>query len=495
MRASVSAAAPAAGTVEAPAPPRPLVCKDAAMGKGSKAKAEEEQQKHARASDAEGRGARPARRRREGHARPQALGQGRQEGRRRSGHKAAKARKDKAVEPVTWTDALRVGPGFRLADLDPHSTPGFTGDKADGQGGHGLSCRRGSATCRSGSSPSPRAAAGARCCSSSRAWTPPARAASCATSSARSTRRACTSPRSRRRAPRRSGTRSSGASATRCRQPGQIGVFDRSHYEDVLIVRVHDLVPRTTWSRRYAQINAFEQGVVDSGTVVVKVMLHISGAEQKARLGERLEREDKHWKFNPGDIDERGALGRLHAGLPGGAGEVLDGGRAVVRRARRPQVVRPARRHQPAARAPRGDGPEVARRRLRRRGARRSGWRSLPERALQQQRHGIRPDRGAEGAEGAAVVAAEPARDERVGDRPGGVPHEQRRLQGQRRGARRAGGRPTGRPGRAPAPRPTRSRRWRRRAPGRGRGPARAPCPGPPGRPARGSARARRRAR
>ena len=89
-------------------------------------------------------------------------------------------------------------------------------------------------------------------------------------------------------------------------KPGQIGVFDRSHYEDVLIVRVHDLVPRTTWSRRYAQINAFEQGVVDSGTVVVKVMLHISSAEQKARLGERLEREDKHWKFNPGDIDERG---------------------------------------------------------------------------------------------------------------------------------------------------------------------------------------------
>ena len=61
-------------------------------------------------------------------------------------------------------------------------------------------------------------------------------------------------------------------------------MFDRSHYEDVLIVRVHDLVPRATWSRRYAQINAFEQGVVDSGTVIVKVMLHISGDEQKARL-------------------------------------------------------------------------------------------------------------------------------------------------------------------------------------------------------------------
>ena len=87
--------------------------------------------------------------------------------------------------------------------------------------------------------------------------------------------------------------------------PGQIGVFDRSQYEDVLVVRVHELVPRATWSRRYAQINAFERSVVDSGTTVVKVMLHISADEQKARLMERLDRPDKNWKFNPGDVDER----------------------------------------------------------------------------------------------------------------------------------------------------------------------------------------------
>ncbi|MGL5852717.1 MAG: polyphosphate kinase 2 family protein [Phycicoccus sp.] len=87
--------------------------------------------------------------------------------------------------------------------------------------------------------------------------------------------------------------------------PGVVGVFDRSHYEDVLIVRVHDLVPRATWSRRYAQINAFERSVVDRGTTMVKVMLHISAEEQKNRLAERLERPDKHWKFNPGDLDER----------------------------------------------------------------------------------------------------------------------------------------------------------------------------------------------
>ncbi|WP_404383060.1 polyphosphate kinase 2 family protein [Knoellia locipacati] len=87
--------------------------------------------------------------------------------------------------------------------------------------------------------------------------------------------------------------------------PGDIGVFDRSHYEDVLIVRVHDLVPRSQWSRRYAQINDFEATVVASGTTVIKVMLHISSGEQKARLAERLERPDKHWKYNPGDLDER----------------------------------------------------------------------------------------------------------------------------------------------------------------------------------------------
>ena len=86
---------------------------------------------------------------------------------------------------------------------------------------------------------------------------------------------------------------------------GQIGVFDRSHYEDVLVVRVHDLVPKAQWSRRYGQINRFEAGVVDKGTTIIKVMLHISKDEQKARLAERLERPDKHWKFNPGDLDER----------------------------------------------------------------------------------------------------------------------------------------------------------------------------------------------
>lgn len=86
---------------------------------------------------------------------------------------------------------------------------------------------------------------------------------------------------------------------------GQIGVFDRSHYEDVLVVRVHDLVPRAQWARRYGQINTFEKSVVDKDTTIIKVLLHIGRDEQKERLTERLDRPDKHWKFNPGDIDER----------------------------------------------------------------------------------------------------------------------------------------------------------------------------------------------
>ena len=88
-------------------------------------------------------------------------------------------------------------------------------------------------------------------------------------------------------------------------EPGEIGVFDRSHYEDVLIVRVHKMVPRQVWQGRYASFNRFEAALVAKGTTVVKVMLHVSREEQKARLTERLERPDKYWKYNPADVDER----------------------------------------------------------------------------------------------------------------------------------------------------------------------------------------------
>jgi PPK2 family polyphosphate:nucleotide phosphotransferase len=88
--------------------------------------------------------------------------------------------------------------------------------------------------------------------------------------------------------------------------PGVIGVFDRSHYEDVLVVRVHDLVPREQWEGRYDVINAFEEELVAAGTTIVKCFLHISYDEQRARLLARLRKPDKHWKFEEGDLVERG---------------------------------------------------------------------------------------------------------------------------------------------------------------------------------------------
>lgn len=86
---------------------------------------------------------------------------------------------------------------------------------------------------------------------------------------------------------------------------GRIGVFDRSHYEDVLIARVRELAEPDVIEQRYDEINEFEAEVLASGVRVVKVMLHVSPETQKERLLERLDRPDKHWKFNPGDIDER----------------------------------------------------------------------------------------------------------------------------------------------------------------------------------------------
>ncbi len=89
-------------------------------------------------------------------------------------------------------------------------------------------------------------------------------------------------------------------------EPGHIGVFDRSHYEDVLIGRVHQLADAAEIERRYDAINEFEAELLGSGTTIVKCMLHISAKEQKERLLARLDDPSKYWKFNPGDVDERG---------------------------------------------------------------------------------------------------------------------------------------------------------------------------------------------
>jgi PPK2 family polyphosphate:nucleotide phosphotransferase len=86
---------------------------------------------------------------------------------------------------------------------------------------------------------------------------------------------------------------------------GEIVIFNRSHYEDVLVVRVHELVPPEVWSRRYHHINEFERLLADEGTTILKFYLHIDLDEQKERLQDRLDEPDKHWKFNPGDLEER----------------------------------------------------------------------------------------------------------------------------------------------------------------------------------------------
>lgn len=86
---------------------------------------------------------------------------------------------------------------------------------------------------------------------------------------------------------------------------GQVGIFNRSHYEDVLVVRVHELVPDAVWKRRYEQINTFEQYLAESGTRIVKVFLHIDKEEQRQRLQARIDDPAKRWKFSLADVKER----------------------------------------------------------------------------------------------------------------------------------------------------------------------------------------------
>ena len=86
---------------------------------------------------------------------------------------------------------------------------------------------------------------------------------------------------------------------------GMIGIFNRSHYEDVLVVRVHNLVPESVWQKRYEHINNFERLLADNGITILKFYLHISKEEQKERLQARLDQPHKRWKFDPRDLDER----------------------------------------------------------------------------------------------------------------------------------------------------------------------------------------------
>ena len=202
------------------------------------------------------------------------------------------------------TDATLAGPGFRLAAVDPSSTPGFIGDKAAGE----ASLKAGSAelaelqeklfaSSKFGDQRSvllvlqamDTAGKGGIVDHVLGETNPQGITAYAFKSPTDEEKRHDFLWRIRKQLP----------------QPGYIGVFDRSHYEDVLIHRVRGFSSPETIEARYGIINDFERELVASGTTIVKVMLHISKDEQKKRLQARLDDPAKHWKFNPGDLDER----------------------------------------------------------------------------------------------------------------------------------------------------------------------------------------------
>ncbi|GAA4780481.1 polyphosphate kinase 2 family protein [Microbacterium gilvum] len=214
-----------------------------------------------------------------------------------------------AKSQVKWTDdartALRAGEGFRLADLDPESTPGYAGDKKDGA----VDLAAGLAQL---------ADLQERLFAASHAG--PGRDAVLLVLQAMDSAGkggivrhvvGGVDPQGVELAAFKAPTEEERAHdflwriEQRVPRPGYIGVFDRSHYEDVLIGRVRELAPPEEIERRYSAIVDFERRLVEGGTRIVKVMLHISYDEQGGRLMERLDRADKHWKYNPGDVDER----------------------------------------------------------------------------------------------------------------------------------------------------------------------------------------------
>lgn len=210
-----------------------------------------------------------------------------------------------AATPDGFSAALRVGPGFRLADLDPRATPGFTGTKSSAEELH--------------------RAIGPEVADLQERLYAQARAGIGQRSLLLLVQGMDTSGKGGLMRHVVGQMDPQGVDITAFKQPtaeerahpflwrirralpepGRVMVFDRSQYEDVLVVRVNKLVPASTWMRRYGQINTFEASAAKRGITQIKVMLHISKEEQKERLAQRLERPDKHWKYNPGDIDQR----------------------------------------------------------------------------------------------------------------------------------------------------------------------------------------------
>ena len=148
-------------------------------------------------------------------------------------------------------------------------------------------------------------------------------------------------------------------------QPGKIGIFDRSHYEDVLIARVRELAPAEEIERRYDAINEFEQAYVEGGGTIIKCLLHITADDQKERLTARLDDPTKHWKYNPADVDERALWDDYQQAYDLVLERCYHRARSLVRRSERTQVVPQLGRGDPAARAPALARAHLADRRLR----------------------------------------------------------------------------------------------------------------------------------
>jgi PPK2 family polyphosphate:nucleotide phosphotransferase len=208
-----------------------------------------------------------------------------------------------------WTvpaaEALRAGPGFRLDAVDPHATPGFAGGKRE------AAVRASKAAARASELQE-------RLFAESVAGTPAGSVLlvlqAMDTAGKGGVVRhvvGAVDPQGVELASFKKPTEEELAHdflwrvERRLPAPGRIGVFDRSHYEDVLIARVRSFAPPEEIERRYGAIERFEADAAERGIRWVKVMLHISPQEQKKRLAERLDRPDKHWKYNPGDVDER----------------------------------------------------------------------------------------------------------------------------------------------------------------------------------------------
>jgi hypothetical protein len=142
---------------------------------------------------------------------------------------------------------------------------------------------------------------------------------------------------------------------------GEVGIFNRSHYEDVLIVRVHRWVAESVWRARYDAINDFERHLVEAGTTMVKLWFHISPKEQARRLQARLGDPTKRWKFQRRRPRGVQALARVHGRRRGDAASHVDDGCTLVRRARGPQVVSELGGEPDPHRDPHGDGSEASR--------------------------------------------------------------------------------------------------------------------------------------